>query len=286
MIYNNITELITAGDNLLIDGIPKAVDRKILKLVLEVVSKNQKEGRLNISNEVMSSLEDDIYKEIKDSKYGELVNEYMGLFAAADTLISKEQAKINNIKATAIEQLWKGSNNREILINKVIYDLGNAGIKDVFIKGLADAVRQANYVNMTIYQAIDVLTTKIIENEYTNRYIRATAMDSLSQYDGAINQEVKNVYGFSKYLYIGNSIETSRAVCRHLRDDLGGRFDDDTLKSVLNEHCPNGVPSDAIIIIDKKKYKKGGGMIEGTDFSNFMQLRGGYGCRHRCLSTK
>ena len=44
---------------------------------------------------------------------------------------------------------------------------------------------------MTIDQAVDVLMTKIVDNEYTKRYIRTTAMDSLSQYDGAVNQEIK-----------------------------------------------------------------------------------------------
>ena len=286
MIYSNIESLIIGGDKLLIDGVPQAIDKKILKLLLDVIAKNQQDGKVNISNEVLAAIEDDLYNVIKDSNYTELVNEYMTLFVQADNIISREQARINNLKAANIEQLWKGSGNRERLLSKVVYDLGSGGVKDIFIKGLADAVRQISYVNMTIDQAVDVLMTKIVDNEYTKRYIRTTAMDSLSQYDGAVNQEVKNVYGFSKYLYIGNSIDTSRAICRHLRDDLGGRFDDDMLRSVLQEYCPDGVPSDGIITIDKKKYKKGGGMIEGTVFDNFMQLRGGYGCRHRCLSTK
>lgn len=286
MTYSNIESLIIGGDKLLIDGIPQAIDKKIMKLLLEVIAKNQQDGKVNISNEVLAAIEDDLYNVIKDSNYTELVNEYMTLFVQADNIISKEQARINNLKAANIEQLWKGSGNRERLLSKVVYDLGSGGVKDIFIKGLADAVRQISYVNMTIDQAVDVLMTKIVDNEYTKRYIRTTAMDSLSQYDGAVNQEVKNVYGFSKYVYIGNSIDTSRAICRHLRDDLGGRFDDDMLRSVLQEYCPDGKPSDDSITIDKKKYKKGGGMIEGTVFDNFMQLRGGYGCRHRCLSTK
>ena len=286
MIYSNIESLIIGGDKLLIDGVPQAIDKKILKLLLDVIAKNQQDGKVNISNEVLAAIEDDLYNVIKDSNYTELVNEYMTLFVQADNIISREQARINNLKAANIEQLWKGSGNRERLLSKVVYDLGSGGVKDIFIKGLADAVRQISYVNMTIDQAVDVLMTKIVDNEYTKRYIRTTAMDSLSQYDGAVNQEVKNVYGFSKYLYIGNSIDTSRAICRHLRDDLGGRFDDDMLRSVLQEYCPDGVPSDGTITIDKKKYIKGGGMIEGTVFDNFMQLRGGYGCRHRCLSTK
>jgi len=286
MIYSNIESLIIGGDKLLIDGVPQAIDKKILKLLLDVIAKNQQDGKVNISNEVLAAIEDDLYNVIKDSNYTELVNEYMTLFVQADNIISKEQARINNLKAANIEQLWKGSGNRERLLSKVVYDLGSGGVKDIFIKGLADAVRQISYVNMTIDQAVDVLMTKIVDNEYTKRYIRTTAMDSLSQYDGAVNQEVKNVYGFSKYVYIGNSIDTSRAICRHLRDDLGGKFDDDMLRSVLQEYCPDGKPSNSTITIDKKKYKKGGGMIEGTVFDNFMQLRGGYECRHRCLSTK
>lgn len=286
MAISNINELIIRGDNLLLEGIPKAIDKKILAYLLEVIAKHQKNGVLMIPNDVLATIEEDLYSTIKDSDYSKVINAYMQLFDAADTIISKEQSEINNLKASNIEQLWKGSNNREMFISKVVYDLGQQGMKDVFIKGLANIVRDANFVNMTIEQAASKLSEVIVDNDYTARYVRSTAIDALAQYDGAINNEVRTVYGFGNYGYIGNTIETSRPICIHLRDDLGGRFDEKTLKQVLSEYCPEGIPSEKKIVIDDKSIKKGSGMIEGTNMENFMQLRGGYGCRHRCLSIR
>jgi hypothetical protein len=116
-------------------------------------------------------------------------------------------------------------------------------------------------------------------------------MDSLSQYDGAMNKMIADVYEFDNFIYVSNTIETSRPFCIHMRDDLGGRFSKDQLKIALNEYCPAGDPSDQTIEYkthsgEVKRGKKGSGMIKGTTVENFVQLRGGYGCRHRCIPTR
>ena len=105
MAISNINELIIRGDNLLFEGIPKAIDKKILAYLLEVIAKHQKNGVLMIPNDVLATIEEDLYSTIKDSDYSKVINAYMQLFDAADTIISKEQAEINNLKASNIEQL-------------------------------------------------------------------------------------------------------------------------------------------------------------------------------------
>ena len=67
-----------------------------------------------------------------------------------------------------------------------MYDLGQQGIKDVYIKDLAKLVRDASFFNLTIDDAISRIEEKVINKGYTEAYIRKTAIDTISQYKGAI----------------------------------------------------------------------------------------------------
>lgn len=281
-----LKELLDRSNTLVDKRMPSVIDKAILKTIIEVLTKEQKNGKILISNENLAILEDVLYDKIKDSSYTDLAQQYIGLFTQADMLISKEQAEINNLKAKNVRDLWYNSDNRLRFMDKVIYDLGNGGMKDVFIKGLANMVRDISFSNLTVSQGVEAMNKFVVESDYTTRYLRSTVFDALAQYDGAINQEVKQVYGFSNNIYIGNTMENSRPICIHLVKDLSGRFSDAQLKSVLAEYCPNGNPSQDYITIDDKKYKKGNGMYEDTFFANFLQKRGGWGCRHRCLATR
>lgn len=280
------TGLLEDADKIIIDKIPNLVDRTVLKLLLKKVAQYSENGRFNIDANSLAVLEGELYDEIKKTDYNTLVDSYIKLFNVLDDKIIKEQVEINKLKASSIREFWDNSKGRAALLDKVFYDLGSSGMKDVFVKGLVNIARDINFTNMTTQQAVNLLELKITQNSYTQRYIRSTVFDALNQYDGAFNNEIREQYDLKNFIYVGNTIETSRAICIHLRNDLNGRFSEEKLKQVLNEYCPNGKPSDSKIKIDGKTYYKGGGMIEGTTFENFMQLRGGHGCRHRCLSTR
>ena len=90
-------------------------------------------------------------------------------------MMSWRQYASNSLTVPSEKQIFSYLNS--IGVEKSDVAQWSGGVKDIFIKGLADAVRQISYVNMTIDQAVDVLMTKVIDNEYTKRYIRATAMD-------------------------------------------------------------------------------------------------------------
>ena len=281
-----LTELLKKSDTIIDSKMPSAIDKAALKTLIDVLTKEQNNGKILVDDNVLAILEDVLYDKIKESAYTELAQSYLNLFNQADILISEEQAQVNNLKAKNIRELWYNSDNRKRFMQKVIYDLGSGGMKDVFVKGLVNMVRDINFSGLTVNQGVEAMSKFIIDDNYTSRYLRSTVFDALAQYDGAINQEVKQVYGFSNNIYIGNTMENSRPICIHLVKDLSGRFSDTQLKSVLAEYCPNGNPSQDYITIDDKKYKKGSGMYEDTYVGNFMQKRGGYGCRHRCLSTR
>lgn len=266
------------------------LDNKLYSKIVKFLQKNTDKGKVALSQNDLAGLEDMLYEEIKNSEYQQQLKNYLALFTQLSLAISQQQAEINQLKVDEINELWDNDKTRIVIQDKVLHDLGTQGMKDVFVKGIAEAVRNTNYYSMDIETAIQTIKTTIVDNGYTNRYLQQTVMDSLSQYDGAMNKRIGEIYEFENFLYIGNTIETSRPFCVHLRDDLGGRFTKEQLKTALNEYCPGGVPSEERITFKthagEKTAKKGSGMIEGTKEDNFVQLRGGWGCRHRCIPTR
>lgn len=284
-----VSNIIEQGDKVLLGSYD--LDERMYKRLLSFLAKNTTNGVISISKEDLAQVEDLIYKEVKDSNYEENITKFLTLFSKIEDAVSKEQSERNNIKAKAIKDLWNSVDTKTQFLDKVVYDLGQGGIKDYFVKGLSKVVREANYFNLTIDDAMAKLSNVLIDDNYTKRYIRTVAMDSLNQYAGAINDAVRVAYDLSDLLYIGNIIETSRPVCDHIRGTMKGRLTGDQLKEVLNTYCPNGIPSEKKITYttvngEEHTAKMGSGMIEGTKFENFGQLRGGYWCRHEAVWVK
>lgn len=280
------SEIIDKGDTILYSI--NDLDKRMYKRLVKFLANNSLGGKVNITNEDLAQIEDIIYDEVKSSEYEENIAKYLMLLNKLEDAISQQQFDINRIKAQNIKDLWNGDVLKTKLRDKIVYDLGANGIKDYFVKGIAEVVREANYFNLTIDDAIDRLGKVLIDDEYTNRYLQQTSRDALSQYQGAINDAVRVAYELKDIIYVGNTIESTRPICAHLRDTLKGKITGEQLKQTLDEYCPNGIPSKKKITYttvkgDEHTASKGSGMIEGTRYDNFAQLRGGYGCRHEAI---
>lgn len=282
-------DIILKGDNTLFK-VGDTLDKKIYARILKFISQNSNYGKVSIDKKELAILDDIILKEIRDSGYNVEINNYFKLFNELENAISKEQSEINNIKASKIKELWNDSAQKQFIIEKTVYDLGVNGIKDVFVKSISEVIRDANFFNLDLESAENKLRKLLVEDKYTERYVRQTTLDTLSQYDGAINNEVRVVYDLQIMKYINNIIETSRPICVHIHDVLGGSITEKQLKETLGIYCPKGIPSKSEITYkvhtgEEKTAKKGSGMIYGTIFENFTQLKGGDGCRHRAIWT-
>jgi hypothetical protein len=293
-------DIIVEGDDLLQKMAD--IDTDLYKVVVRYLAENSKSGKIAITNEQLAGLEDILYDEIKKTDYEKNLTKYLELFDALEAAVSIEQLKVNGIKAQAIRDLWNSAIEKQILKEKIVYDLGRNGLKNVFVRGIADAIRETSYFNLDIKSAMDVLKTKLVDEPYTHRYLKNAAMGSLAEYDGAIQDKVRVTYDFHTMVYITNTIETSRPVCDYIKDTLGGRITDTELQKVLDEYCPNGMPNKKDYVSGKRKVKhkdgsvefkdimvpKGSGMVENTFLTNWSQQCGGHanGCRHRALWTR
>ena len=280
-------QIIAKGDELLQS---KDLDKRIFQRLIVYIGQHTEGGIVNISDEDLAVLDDIIYDEVKKSDYEENITSYLRLIDQLDKAISKTQGKVNGLKLAEIDDLWNNSERRQQIIDKVVSDLGGQGVKENFIKKISNTVRDVNFYNLTVDDAVTQLKGLLLEGEYTNSYLKSVATDTLSQYAGAFNDEVKKVYGFKDLIYSGRDIETTRPICHLIHTKYGGKLTGEQLDAILKEYCPNGEPSETMIEYDTVsgkvyKKKKGAGMIKGTRKENFAQLRGGYQCRHVAIWT-
>lgn len=97
------------------------------------------------------------------------------------------------------------------------------------------------------------------------RYATQISRDATYQYHGAINEIIAKEYGLAAFIYTGDIIEDSRPICKHL---VGLR------RTIELDEMP------ALI----KKYPEG--LYPNTSKKNFIQVRGGYGCRHGAFAVR
>lgn len=228
-------------------------------------------------NSSLATLEQDIIKILQKAGYSDASNEYFNTFSEILSTTVKDFSKISEV-----ERELKQSKLANLVTDITLDNLKGLGIQDNFIKPLANEIRKRIFSGDTYANFKNYLTDNIKNNSKLTKYVGQITMDAFSQYDGALQKEIKTKFDAKKFKYIGGVIETSRPICYHLHTTFGNNpISIDELKKVLDEYCPNGIPSDDYIEINGRRLKKGAGMIEGTTIDNFDVNRGGYACEHK-----
>lgn len=112
---------------------------------------------------------------------------------------------------------------------------------------------------------------------FLEKHVRQLTQDSLSQYDGTIQQKAVKEFGLDGFRYIHPLITTSRDFCVHMVSGTGFAAG----LSVNGIYRTKDLPT---IIRNGERLKNG--WIEGTNVSNFFVNRGGYNCRHAVIATR
>jgi len=99
------------------------------------------------------------------------------------------------------------------------------------------------------------------------RWSGQIARDTLSQYDGAVNDMVRKEFDLNGYRYIGSLVKDSRPQCKKWKRMKVLRYDELTKEISW-------------------AYSNGKGMIPDTDKDNFATYRGGYNCQHQAVATR
>lgn len=241
------------------------VNERLYKSLLVTLSSFTDGDTLKYS-EKLALLEAEIRSALRASGYVKKVDEYLANFDKVGGLLIKDYKDAG----LRIDNAILKNDLNTFILEKTISDLKGSGINENFVKKISDNIRVNALQGITYKEAANRLQQSIIEKPELNRYASQVATDSLNQYEGALNDTVREKFKLTKFKYIGSEKDTTRPFCSHMRG-LGNRsISTEELQSILDKYCPSGVPKEGI----------GNGMIAGTTVSNFAQNRGGYNCRH------
>lgn len=287
--------LIDDADKQLIASLERLDQKLLTEIILIYAGFKVGKDVLGFDPLKAAQIEQMIIKAIQGIGYKQVVNTYIKNFDVLSELNKALHKEVNNLDVTAVveenarikaflsdlEAQLRGTPTRVV---------GGQAIRntslDELIQPIANVIRK-DIILGTNYTAATNAIKEAIEKQDLglSRWGGQIATDSLNQFDGLQQQQIKDHYDLKYITYVGNVRATTRPFCLHMMRK--GQFTEDELKKALDEFCPNGLPSQTETrdTANGKKQKKGNGLIAGTDVSNFLVRRGGYNCGHQAIAT-
>lgn len=259
--------------DLVTDAARKAQE-KVYEAILELINQFEiTDGRF-VTNQALSRrimvLERKI-KAILGDIYSPSILDYLPIYRTAEE---------RNI---ALQEAYNGISVPQSLIGparKTLYEQASWYLQE----GLADAyIQPAKYLVMQqVTRGMSLKDTKKVLQKWhegelpqalnngrqtpnLQKYATQVSRDTLYQYYGAVNELIATEYELTSFVYTGDVIEDSRPLCRHLVS-LRRKIALDEMGKLL------------------KQYPQG--LYPGTNERNFLQLRGGYSCRHGAFAVR
>ncbi len=221
------------------------------------------------TEELLATLNKEIQKIINRSKVNDEIAAFIDDFDLLDKNIAAVQSELNGIKVDknifTQQKIWAIDNTLDNLTTSNI-DIRFVGpVKQLLYSRVAfggsvvDAERQLRTLVLGKGNFPGVL----------ERSIGQVARDTINQYQGTINQQIKVQYDLTDIRYVGPLVRDSRPQCIRWINEFKGRLTDDQLKDEI-----------------QWAYNNGKGMIPDTVPQNFCQNRGGYNCIHEAIPVR
>ena len=236
------------------------------------ISNNQK------AEEFLSTLEERVFMALYRSGYGKAVTDFTTNFdLVSDNVINLNEA-INktNLQKKDINMV------KRLEVKKTIQNLTEAGLYRDFIAPVREGLYRNILFGSTVSETEELIRSYVISKKDKDsrllRYVGQVATDSLHQFDGSLNQTIKNNLGLNGTQYVGSLIEDSRGQCRKWT----------SMEIIPDSQLQEEIDWAFKLQKEGKQYAGGkvGGMIAGTNPSNFIVNRGGWRCRHRAIGVR
>lgn len=231
----------------------------------------------NVSQRSLSSINKFLKKELGANKFASPVRKFLKNFDDVERLSKKLNGLENDLdlsefdlsdeKALAIEDVVNGLLNPEMVNAKI-----HAPLRKILYR--------YSTTNFDLKQAEQELKIFIVGNEssgFVERYVRPLAIESLSRFDGTINQKVATEFKLDGFRIVGSNIATTQPQCLQMTREVGelGQF------AVNGKYAMADLPK--IVEILKARYP---GVYKGLTKDNFFIYRNHWGCRHQFIPTR
>lgn len=223
------------------------------------------------SRQILAKLNKEIRKIVDTTEIEDEVKNFLDDFDLIDKNIRQVQENLNGIQVDPrifnAQRQWAADATLESLVNSRI-DLA-------FVNPIKQLLYSRIAFGGSVVDAEKELRRIVLGNTdpklaarfgVLNRWIGQVARDTINEYTGTINAQIKVQYELNAVRYVGGLVDDSRAQCVRWVEDFGGILRDDQLEAEI-----------------RWAYNNGSGMKPDTTPENFCQKRGGYNCIHEAI---
>lgn len=214
---------------------------------------------------IIARLQPQLQRALNDADFENSLLRFFDDFDEIGKNVANIHNQVNDIKISPKILL----NEKEIIIDETLTNLLTAKQNQHFLipvkQGLFNRIRLGASVTET-----EAFIRQLIQGDdnlgVIEKWVGQVARDSVNQYMGAIHQKVKNEFKLEHWAYLGGLVTDSRPQC--IRWVGMGTIPDKNLESEISW-----------------AFRRGAGMILGTDTTNFGIYRGGWNCLHEAIPT-
>lgn len=232
------------------------------------------ENDLNTINELENKILDDIdklFKEISfERRFNDINTAYLQDIKDING-IEKLPKKFNKIQKY-IEEETRLSMSRAGIMRGVTKPL-NLLLQNIILEGISKSEAKALLIKWNKGEGEALFGARgqrKIQN--LSQYYSQIANDSVSQFNGNIQNTLRKEFDLNGFIYVGGEVEKTRPFCHYLVSKFNGaKIPYDAMGTIIHEYLK-----------DESLNK---GMIEGTTVENICVYKGGYNCLHECYSV-
>ena len=249
--------------------IQKEISDLVNELIFEFEIKNGKFVPQTDSAFVIATLNKRIKAIIQNSRLEEEILGFIDDFDLIDQNIKAIQLKENGIQLNnsifTAQKTWA--------IDNTVNSLLESNISTKFTQPIKKLLYNRVMFGSTVVDAEKQLRSIILGNKgelgVFERWVGQIARDSIYEYQGSVNAQIKVEYELNALRYVGGLVEDSRCQCRRWVEDYDGLLTDEILPQEI-----------------AWAYRYGSGMKPDTTPENFPQKRGGFNCTHLAIPTR
>lgn len=261
--------IIDAAESTFLKAVPDFQDRLARRLQTWLSTLDIQGGKIDQNQaiiEKISDLERTINAELRAMGYGQEVQNYISNFDQINKLNQDLHGEVNKIRVTDAQL----NPVRSRMVDETINIFAGEGLDKNLKQPIKDIVRRNIVFGSTLSDAEEQLRLEILGNKEKlgrfERYAKQISRDAIQQYDGAVNNQIRETFEMPNIRFVGSLIQDSRPQC-------------------VRWVGMGTIPFDALEQEIAFAEASGSGMIPGTTPSTFTIYRGGYNCRHEAIPT-